>query len=314
MIVRRPTSAAAFNGTVIVEWLNVTANSDADLLWLRSREHLMRSGYAYIGVSAQRNGLYAWPNGLKNWSPERYAQLNIPGAGNLSVLSLADPAAYVIFSQALRAIRTPAGTSPLGGLPLRELIVTGGSQAANTISLYYELFQPIDRLADGYLPFILSVTSLIAFLDNQTEVNVAYPVPSSIVRTPYFLVNSESDPSAIRQADSAWFRLWEVAGASHVDQDHYLANRPLRLRDAGIDLADQDAACALTPRSRIPFKYALNAALDHLVQWIRSGTLPPAGPQFSYNLLGQLQRDSIGNVLGGIRLPQHAVPTALNRR
>ena len=52
-IVRRPAAAADFNGTVVVEWNNVTAGRDLDIDWLQVGEHLMRNGYAWIGLSAQ---------------------------------------------------------------------------------------------------------------------------------------------------------------------------------------------------------------------------------------------------------------------
>jgi hypothetical protein len=47
LIVRRPTNPARFNGTVLVEWQNVTAGYDLDALW---SVHAMRAGYAWIGV------------------------------------------------------------------------------------------------------------------------------------------------------------------------------------------------------------------------------------------------------------------------
>ena len=118
----------------------------------------------------------------------------------------------------------------------------------------------------------------------------------------------------MRPPDSSLFRLWETAGASHIDEDDFEAVRPIILRDLGVDLADGDKACKYTPRSRIPFKYVLNAAMDHLLAWVQNGTLPPSGTPFQYSLTGQLERDSYGNVLGGIRLSQEGVATALNRR
>jgi len=56
VIVRRPVSTGKFNGTVILEWINASANSDQENDWLWSHEHLMREGYAYVGVSAQARG------------------------------------------------------------------------------------------------------------------------------------------------------------------------------------------------------------------------------------------------------------------
>jgi len=53
MIVRRPASPDGFSGTVLMEWQNVTFGYDIDAGWLASSEHIMRRGYAWIGVSAQ---------------------------------------------------------------------------------------------------------------------------------------------------------------------------------------------------------------------------------------------------------------------
>ena len=71
-VVRRPADAARFNGTVVVEWVNVTANRDLDIDWLQVGEHLMRNGYAWIGLSAQRVGV----DQMREWSPTRYGSLD----------------------------------------------------------------------------------------------------------------------------------------------------------------------------------------------------------------------------------------------
>jgi hypothetical protein len=315
LIVRRPKSSAAFNGTVMVEWLNVTFDYDFDALWQLSRDHIMSKGYAYVGVSAQRTGIYATPNGLQAWSPKRYAQLTIPQGSALDGSFVFDPAAYTIYGDALKAIKRPSTIDLMGGLPVKKIVATGGSQSGGTITLYYDLYQLVDQVADGFMPFILSVSSLLAALGYDNQVNVNIPTLTALVGKPVFLVNSETDPSFVRPPDSNLFRLWEVAGASHLDEysvDESL--RPILLRDLGTDIEDGDKACTYTPRSRIPFRYVMNAAMDHLQDWLTTGTLPPSGEPFQYDALGQLQRDSYGNVLGGIRLSQHEVATALNRR
>ena len=60
LLVRRPVSQADFNGTVLVEWQNVTAGYDLDALW--NPRHL-REGYVWVGVSAQRVGV----DQLRGW-------------------------------------------------------------------------------------------------------------------------------------------------------------------------------------------------------------------------------------------------------
>lgn len=314
LIVRRPRDPTAANGAVLAEWLNVTFGFDLDALWQLSHQHLMRAGYTYVGISAQRSGIYATPDGMQAWSPRRYAQLAEPQGSSLDGSFVFDPAAYAVYGQALKLLKHPGAVDPLGGIPARWLIAAGGSQSAGTLTLYYDLFQPVDRAADGYLPFLLSASSLLAALNYANQANVDFPMLTALVGKPVFLVNTETDPSFLRPPDSNLFRLWETAGATHVDEEGIEALRPLILRDLGTDLTAGDQACAYPPRSRIPFRYVLAAAIDHLLAWMRTGTPPPAGQPFQYDSSGQLQRDGYGNVLGGIRLAQHAVATALNSR
>lgn len=87
MLVRRPAEAGRFNGTVVVEWLNVSAFMDASVEWTYTHTELIRGGYAWAGVSAQHAGVTGSPypgqaapgGGLKGWDPERYGDLSHPG-------------------------------------------------------------------------------------------------------------------------------------------------------------------------------------------------------------------------------------------
>ena len=73
IMVRRPARAKDFNGTVIVEWYNVTGGQDADIVFAATHDHLLRRGYAFVAVSAQLVGV----NTLRTWSPARYGSLNV---------------------------------------------------------------------------------------------------------------------------------------------------------------------------------------------------------------------------------------------
>ena len=57
VLVYRPTDPAAFNGTVWVEWLNVSGGLDAAPDWIFTHTELMRTGAAWVGVSAQQLGV-----------------------------------------------------------------------------------------------------------------------------------------------------------------------------------------------------------------------------------------------------------------
>lgn len=67
MIVRRPQLEQKFNGTVLVEWLNVSNLFDLDSDWWQLHDYLMRCGYVWVGISAQKAGIHS-QKGLKSWN------------------------------------------------------------------------------------------------------------------------------------------------------------------------------------------------------------------------------------------------------
>ena len=68
-----------FNGTVLVEWLNVSGGIDAPAVWMMAHREILRAGYAYVAVSAQRVGVEGGASllgadmSLKTQHPVRYA-------------------------------------------------------------------------------------------------------------------------------------------------------------------------------------------------------------------------------------------------
>lgn len=73
MVVRRPLDPKRFNGSVVIEWLNVTDGFDGEYFWVQAKDHLLRSGYAYVGLSAQDKAVSGGPLSLKQFSPVRYS-------------------------------------------------------------------------------------------------------------------------------------------------------------------------------------------------------------------------------------------------
>jgi hypothetical protein len=49
---------AKFNGSAPVEWLNISAGGDGAPDWNTTHREILRQGYAYVAVSAQRVGSY----------------------------------------------------------------------------------------------------------------------------------------------------------------------------------------------------------------------------------------------------------------
>jgi hypothetical protein len=75
LVVYRPNDAARFNGTVVVEWLNVSAGADLPTDWIMAHNEFVRSGAVWVGVSAQAVGV----NNLKTSDSARYGSLVHPG-------------------------------------------------------------------------------------------------------------------------------------------------------------------------------------------------------------------------------------------
>ena len=73
---------------------------------------------------------------------------------------------------------------------------------------------------------------------------------------------------------------------------------------AGLPLENvqpRELDCELPPHSAVPFRDVMNAAFEHLVNWIRDETPPPIAPrlQVARALLSvEFAKDRFGNVLG----------------
>jgi hypothetical protein len=327
LVVRRPRSAAKFNGTVIVEWYNVSQGHDGEYDWFQSAEHIVGAGYAWAGISAQRVGVDA----LREWSPKRYGSLDVSDGGKITDDSLS----YDIFSSAAVAILGKGSAEVMGGLKPARLIAIGHSQSAARLYTYFQSVHPlIPKLYDGVV-----LHGGGGKVRDDLDVKV-------------FKLLNETDVAGqanFRQPDTDRHRQWEVAGTSHLDAKFSRMLAALGLRVSGMDPVEgsQDitgdtisggvgngpagngegnassATCKNPPFSRIPGHYVLNALLDETAQWVKNGTPPPtathrelpplpAGARGTGAPRWEVVHDELGNAHGGIELSQHAVPTATN--
>jgi hypothetical protein len=292
IVVRRPTSAKKFNGTVLVEWTNVTGSRDLEMDWFQSADHFVRAGYAWIGVSAQRVGV----NALKAWSPNRYASLDVTEGGKITN----DDLSYDIMAATAMAVRGKANQDIMGGLKAERIIATGHSQSAGRLGLYVNTVYPLNPVFDGVM-----LHGGGGKIRGDVDVKV-------------FKLQSETDVRggpAGRQLDTDKVRTWEVAGTSHVDSQSEIHFTEIGKLDAGMPPGVSPAGtCDKPPFSQVPFHYVFNSAYDHFVVWIKTGTPPPSAPpiEFTTSDPPQIVRDEMGNALGGIRLAEIAVPTAVN--
>ncbi|GHU25810.1 hypothetical protein AGMMS50256_01230 [Betaproteobacteria bacterium] len=298
MVVRRPTDPMKFNGTVVIEWANVTDGFDGEYFWVQAKDYLIREGYAYIVVSAQRNGITnatANLGGLIGFSPTRYGSLDVTNGQSGDSLS------YDIFSQTAKAARSVPKV--LGGLPVKLVMGIGMSQSAGRLGNYINFVHQRTPIYDSIL---LQVTGPAV---RDDLIPVMKVLSESEARSANSLNNIQDD-TPLRHT-------WFVAGASHGDVIQRMGRTSVRLRDYGL-AGTPDDSCSTNPsiltRPRTPYRHVLNAAVSHLQKQMTTGAVPPSAPRFQTTGSGDtlaVARDSNNNALGAIRLAHMEVPTAV---
>ena len=310
IIVTRPSDAKKFNGTALLDWVNVTAQFENAVDTMEARQMLMREGFMYVHVSAQKAGICCSPLTPQVWDPARYGTLNHPG----------DQFANDLFSQVAKAIRSPHPTATsldaTGGLKVKRVLAAGQSQSCSKLYGYITSTQPKAGVIDGFLihgcqaskkGFDASPAAKVLHLESDNEADPSPPKP---------------DPN---------YRLWEVAGTAHSDffigyqsvfglGPRVLADQPQKSRtdyedvmtaagNYGEQLHPMLATCVLAG-STMPMHYAASAAISSLNRWVKDGVAPKNSPRFQFDAAGKPATDQYGNRLGGIRMPPIDVPVA----
>jgi hypothetical protein len=308
-LVVRPADASRFNGTVVVQWLNVTAGYE---LGTADDDELL-SGYAWVGASAQRVGIHGFPAdfprysgrqapnpALQVWDPDRYGSLSHPG----------DRYSFDIFSQVARAVgpdRDPtAGVDPMGGLDAERLIATGASQSGSRLTTYINAVQPLEKVFDAFMPTITSgfgasLADVRRVPGDRSRAGRLATRLRDDTAEPVIQVNTECEAEAIyprRVPDSERYRFWEVAGAPHTVA---IAPTAQERPDGKVD-------------NPLTYRPVVSAAYRHLHRWLVDGTPAPSQPRIEFEGdPAEIKRDENGNTVGGIRLPEMEAPIATYR-
>jgi Alpha/beta hydrolase domain len=304
ILVRRPTNPAHFNGTVIVEWMNVSAGESAPD-WDFLNPMLVREGYAYVGVSAQALGvdggksLLGTPGattangGLVGDEPARYGTLHHPG----------DQYALDMYAQIGQALRAPHDTA-LGGLKPKHILAVGESQSAFYLTTFADAIQPRTNVYDGI--FIHSRGGSGASLAGTSIASSSGPDNLRIrtdLKVPVFMSETQTDLIQLgyapaQQPNTDKIRTWEIAGTSHADA--YF-----------VGTAASILGCT-TPVNSGPQHNVVEAAFTAFDKWVDNGTPPPSPPPFKLSSTqpATLALDAHGNVIGGVRTPAVDVPVS----
>ncbi len=225
-VVYLPDDPARGNGSVIIEWLNVTGGLDVPALWMMTHRHLIRKGYTWVGVSVQRAGIEGggmMPGlGLRDAAPQRYEVLEHPG----------DAFSFDIFTQVARAVREML--LDRYGIQVQRVIATGASQSAFHLTTYVNAVDAHAAAVDGFLlqgragaGAPIEGWTFDRFDDANDQARRRLLAGRDQIRddarVPVVVVQSETDVFGrlsylpARQRDNEHFRLWEVAGAAHCD-------------------------------------------------------------------------------------------------
>jgi hypothetical protein len=324
LVVVRPSDPARFNGAAAVEWLNVSGGTDGAADWLMAHRELMRSGYAWIGVSAQKVGVEGGPSlagmdgSLKTLDPVRYGELSHPG----------DAYAFDIFAQAGRLARR-GGLLP--GAPPQRVFAVGESQSATFLTTYVNAMAPLARVFDGYL--IHSRFGPVAAIDGRSIFEAPDSMPRAVrVRTdldaPVLTIVTESDVVgglrsgywSARQPDIAGVRTWEVAGSAHADT-YVLQVAMMDTPGAPLEQIAAGYAPSATlfglelakpVNSSLQHHYVVQAGVAALDRWMRTGEPAASAPplELSSGDTPALVEDAWGLAKGGLRTPWVDAPIA----
>ncbi|MBS0334294.1 MAG: hypothetical protein JSS35_16115 [Proteobacteria bacterium] len=330
VVVVRPADPAKFSGTVAVEWLNVTGGLDAAPDWTYSHREMIRSGMAYVGVSAQRVGVEGGAGiggmggmSLKKVNPTRYGTLSHPG----------DAYAFDMFSQAGQAVKAGA---VLGPLKPKHVLATGESQSAVFMTTYVDAIDPLAKVFDGFYihsrfggapaPESASMRggpNARGVQGVKLRPHLRVPVMTLITETD-MLGTGLSGFWTAQQPDNEHLRIWEIPGASHVDNymffvgGHDSGSAPIA-ELAGLWKPNDGlygSKMAHPMNSGPQHHYVAEAALAALERWVRTGKAPPKAPRLELNppeaadQAPKLALDGTGNARGGIRTPWVDAPTA----
>ncbi len=305
MLVLCPADPTQFNGTVIVEWNNVSAGESFFLG--RSAPQLLNDGFAVVGVSAQFLGVEGVSDrpvaSLKAENPQRYASLKHPS----------DDYSYDIFAQAgeLLGPHRPRDPDPLNGLDVRHVIAVGVSQSSARLAGYVNGIHAVSAMYDAFLlvvypnsPCALNGASAPAELPQTYGPNGFHLLEwhkhllRDDLEVPIIVLNSESEASECfpnSQPDTELLRWWEIAGTSHT----------------GVASAKELETMGYVVGTRVAFAPAFRGAFHALRRWLDVGEPPPHQPRLlKQGTPPRFRRDEHGNAIDGIQWPDLVAPLA----
>ncbi|MDA0679699.1 MAG: alpha/beta hydrolase domain-containing protein [Proteobacteria bacterium] len=246
--------------------------------------------------------------------------------------------AWDMFSGLGALLKSERVGNPLGQAAKR-LYLTGESQSGFYLARYFRWFHQRanlgngDPVYDGYLAETggTDTAEIEGLHQCANELN---PLPADDLQraipgrgVPYFVVHSQWDfplskwppydwPASVRRpnANTALdkFMLWELAGASHGWTWQYDYSDAAREDVTAAGFETYDFSCGVN-QPEIKLYMVEKAAYVLLHRWVTTDAAPPAADYIATDIPEHPQdplRDVYGNAIGGLRMPEIAVPVA----
>jgi Alpha/beta hydrolase domain len=317
ILVRRPADRARFSGHAIVELLNPARRFDWAMMSGYSRDSFIERGDAWVGVT-----MPASVDALRKFNPERYpalafanpdpAETCAAGRGGAAATSDSeDGLKWDMLSQVGAALKKGAG------LNARYLYMT--SQGADVLT-YAAAIQTHAALENGkpvYDGFLVKTPGGVGRIRRcapavpkgdarQTVHNIGVPVIEVVAQGE--IGADYQRPDSDQPNDR--FRIYEVAGAAHIDKWAYRELPTMQDQLAAMGTPGQGTEAwpfNIKCNPEIPLqehpllKYIFDGAFVNLEQWASKGIAPPKAERITV-------KDGVAT--GGVRNPYVDVPAA----
>jgi hypothetical protein len=311
ILIRRPADPARFSGNAVVELLNSARRFDWGMLSSYLRESLIEHGDAYVGIT-----MPASVKALQKFNPVRYGGLafNNPNPNETCSAAADTPPATSDQEEGLRwdmISQVGAALKNTNGLNARYIYLT--AQGAD-IQTYLTAIQPHAKIYDGFLiktpggvGRIRRCAEAPAKSDPRQKIANA-GVPVMVVVAQGEIGEDYRRPDSDDPADR--FRLYEVAGAAHIDKWAYtdlpgLPDQLAALGAPGQGTPDWPFSIRCEPEITLQdhplLKYVLDGTVVNLEQWVSKGIAPPKAERITMKA---------ETAIGGIRSPYVDVPVA----
>ncbi len=277
IVVHQPKDSKKFSGIVVSEVMHSSGNS---WMFFNTHLYLMSQGHIHVEIASQKAPT---ENSIVKSNPERYKTISLPDAAQVNEIT----------AQVGVLIKSTAKDSPFAGLKVRHSVLMGTSQSSGVLVQYLRA-HATQRMADGsaifdgFFPTSVVGNNAIPQIDvpliqmnTQTEVNATAAMGNKYRRP-------DSDEKGNR------YRLYEMAGMPHNDSRENPTYTPNPCEK---------------PVTRFPAGGMMAMGLDHLIQWVDKGIVPPRADRIVVEN-GAIVLDENGNAKGGVRNTYVDVPNA----